>query len=68
MLQAANYIQVLEERQGLMVACLEEVAFKMGFLSEAQVRRAAERMASSDYGQYLLRMLDEPEPRDTSGA
>jgi glucose-1-phosphate thymidylyltransferase len=68
MLQAANYIQVLEERQGLMVACLEEVAFKMGFLSEAQVRRAAERMASSDYGQYLLRMLDDPDPRDPSGA
>ena len=65
MLQAANYIQVLEERQGLMVACLEEVGFKMGFLSEAEVRRAAERMASSDYGQYLLRMLDEPEPHDT---
>ena len=68
MLQAANYIQVLEERQGLMVACLEEVAFKMGFIDEAQVRRAAERMASSDYGQYLLRMLDDPDPRETKDA
>ena len=62
MLQAANYIQALEERQGLMVACLEEVAFKMGFIDEAQVRRAAERMVRSGYGEYLLRMLDEPEP------
>ena len=68
MLQAANYIQALEERQGLMVACLEEVAFKMGFLSEAEVRRAAERLKSSEYGQYLLRMLDDPEPRDTKDA
>ena len=68
MLQAANYIQVLEERQGLMVACLEEVAFKMGFIDEAQVRRAAERLASSDYGQYLLRMLDDPDPRETKDA
>jgi len=67
MLQAANYIQALEERQGLMVACLEEVAFNMGFIDASRVRAAAERMASSGYGQYLLRMLDEVEPRGTGG-
>jgi glucose-1-phosphate thymidylyltransferase len=59
MLQAANYIQALEERQGLMVACVEEVAFKMGFIDEARVREAAERMNTSGYGRYLLRMLEE---------
>ncbi|HXV75534.1 MAG TPA: glucose-1-phosphate thymidylyltransferase RfbA [Candidatus Polarisedimenticolaceae bacterium] len=59
MLQAANYIQAIEERQGLMVACIEEVAFKMGFIDADRVRRAAERMRKSGYGRYLLAMLDD---------
>ena len=59
LLQASNYIQAIEERQGLMVACLEEVAYKMGFLDATRVRETAEEMKSNSYGQYLLQMLDE---------
>jgi glucose-1-phosphate thymidylyltransferase len=59
LLQASNYIQTLEERQGLMVACVEEVAYTMGFIDAAQVRGAAEAMRGNAYGEYLLHMLDE---------
>jgi len=58
LLQAAHYIQVIEERQGLMVACLEEVAYHMGFIGAAEVRTAAARLERTEYGQYLHRMLD----------
>jgi glucose-1-phosphate thymidylyltransferase len=59
LLQAANFIQAIEERQGLKVACLEEVAYKMGFIDRAQLRRTAEGLKSSGYGEYLLQTLDE---------
>jgi len=59
LLQAANYIQAIEERQGLMVACVEEVAFKMGFIGADQVRESAEAMNKTGYGQYLLQLLEE---------
>jgi glucose-1-phosphate thymidylyltransferase len=63
LLQASNYIQAIEERQGLMVACLEEVAFKMGFVTAAQVRKLAEPLLGNPYGAYLLAMLaDEAGP------
>ena len=58
LLQASNFIQTLEERQGLAVACLEEIAMRMGYLSKAEVRERADSMASSSYGKYLLRVLD----------
>jgi glucose-1-phosphate thymidylyltransferase len=57
LLQASNFIQVIEERQGLMVACLEEIAFTMGYMTAADVRRIAEPMRRNAYGQYLLRLL-----------
>jgi len=57
-LQASTFIQAIEARQGLKVACPEEVAFRMGFVDAATVRRAGELMAKNDYGQYLLRMLE----------
>jgi glucose-1-phosphate thymidylyltransferase len=57
--QASSYIQAIEERQGLMVACIEEVAFKMGYIDAAQVARIAEPMKKNRYGEYLLRMLEE---------
>jgi len=59
LIQAANYIQAIEERQGLMVACLEEIAFRMGYISEADLRRLAQAMGTSAYGQYLSRVLDQ---------
>jgi len=58
LVQAANYIQAIEERQGLMVACLEEIAFRMGYIKAGDLRRLAAAMAASEYGQYLLRLLD----------
>ena len=58
LIQAANYIQAIEERQGLMVACLEEIAFRMGYIGEADLLRLARAMESSAYGQYLFRVLE----------
>jgi glucose-1-phosphate thymidylyltransferase len=57
--QASNYIQAIEERQGLMVACLEEIAFRMGYITAADLERLAKAMASSTYGQYLIRLLEQ---------
>ena len=61
LLHAANYIQAIEERQGWMVACPEEVAFEQGFIDERQVRAAAERLRNNEYGQYLRRLIEEPD-------
>jgi len=58
LIQASNYIQAIEERQGLMVACLEEIAYRMGYITGADLRRLACAMQSSAYGQYLFRVLD----------
>jgi glucose-1-phosphate thymidylyltransferase len=59
LLQASNFIQAIEQRQGLKVACPEEVAFKMGFIDRAQVSAIARGMKGNEYGQYLERMLEE---------
>jgi glucose-1-phosphate thymidylyltransferase len=59
LMQAANYIQAIEERQGLMVACLEEIAFRMGYITATDLERLAKSMASSMYGQYLFRILEQ---------
>lgn len=59
LLQAANMIHALEERQGLMVACLEEIAYKMEYITAKDLARLAEKMKGSGYGQYLLQMLEE---------
>jgi len=59
LLQASNFIQAIEERQGLKIACVEEVAWQMGFISADDVRRLAEPIRKSDYGAYLLRLIDE---------
>ena len=59
LLQAANFIQTLQERQGLRVACLEEVAFKMGFIDAVTVARLADRLGRGTYADYLRRMLAE---------
>ncbi len=59
LLQASNFIQAIEERQGLKVACLEEIALRMGYITRADVERLAAEMRSSGYGQYLLRVLQQ---------
>jgi glucose-1-phosphate thymidylyltransferase len=61
LLQAAMFIQTLETRQGLMVACLEEIAYRAGWIGAGDVERIAKPMRDNAYGQYLLRLLaDEP--------
>jgi glucose-1-phosphate thymidylyltransferase len=59
LLQAANYIQAIEERQGLMVACIEEIAYRMGYINAADLGRLARTMGSSAYGQYLNRLVEQ---------
>jgi glucose-1-phosphate thymidylyltransferase len=61
LLDASNFIHTIEERQGLMVACVEEIAFRMGYITEDAVLRIARPMKDNSYGQYLLRLV-EPEP------
>jgi len=61
LLQASTFIQAIEERQGLMVACIEEIAWRLGWISLDDVRRIAEPMKHNSYGQYLL-SLSEDEP------
>jgi glucose-1-phosphate thymidylyltransferase len=62
LLQASTFIQAIEQRQDLKVACLEEVAYKMGYIDREHLRGLAQPMASNEYGQYLLRVLEEEEP------
>jgi glucose-1-phosphate thymidylyltransferase len=57
LLQACNFIQTLQERQGLMVACLEEIAYTMGFIDRAQLEKLIEGQKKSSYGQYLQGLL-----------
>ncbi len=57
LLQAANFVQAVEERQGLMMACVEEIAYRMHYITGEEVERLAQPMQNNEYGQYLLRML-----------
>jgi len=57
MIDASNFIQTIEQRQGLKVACPEEIAYRKGFINAAQVEKLAQPLAKNGYGQYLLRML-----------
>ena len=59
LLEAAQFIATLEKRQGLKVACPEEVAYRKGYINAAQVEKLAEPLKKNTYGQYLLRMLKE---------
>ncbi len=58
LLDASNFIHTIEERQGLMVACVEEIAFRMGYITEDAVLRIARPMKDNAYGQYLLRLVE----------
>jgi glucose-1-phosphate thymidylyltransferase len=59
LLEASTFIQTIEKRQGLKVACLEEIAYRQGYIDAAQVRALAAKVGKSTYGEYLKRMLDE---------
>ena len=59
LMQASNFIQAIEERQGLMVACIEEIAYRMGYIGASKLSQLARAMETSAYGQYLFRLLDQ---------
>ena len=59
MLEAGSFIQTIEKRQGLKVACPEEIAYRMGFIDAAQVKVMAKKYAKNGYGQYLTQILNE---------
>ena len=60
LLQAGNFVQTVQERQGLMIACPEEVAFYLGFIDAGQLVRLAEPMSKNGYGQYLMTLVNRP--------
>ena len=66
LLQAANFVQTVEERQGMMISCPEEIAYRMGFINSDQLLRQAQRFSGNQYGAYLLRLLDEDFPFQNS--
>jgi glucose-1-phosphate thymidylyltransferase len=58
LIQASNYVQAVEERQGLMIACIEEIAFRMNYISAAQLSALAAAMGRSSYGDYLRQIVE----------
>jgi glucose-1-phosphate thymidylyltransferase len=62
LLEAAHFIETIERRQGLKIACVEEIAFRMGFISAAELEQLAAPLVKSGYGQYLLQVLRERTP------
>ncbi len=59
LLQAASFVQTIQARQGLKIACLEEIAYRMGYIGKEDVERLAEPLRKNEYGKYLLRMIQE---------
>ncbi|MEJ1239088.1 glucose-1-phosphate thymidylyltransferase RfbA [Chryseolinea sp. T2] len=59
LLSASNFVESIEERQGLKIACLEEIAFRKGYITKEQVKELAKPLAKNGYGQYLLKIISE---------
>ncbi|MEW6718218.1 MAG: glucose-1-phosphate thymidylyltransferase RfbA [Chloroflexota bacterium] len=62
LLQAANFIQAVEERQGMMISCPEEIAWRMGYIQDQELRSLALELNNNQYGRYLLRLLEGKNP------
>jgi len=58
LMQASQFVQVIEERQGLKIGCIEEVAYRMGYIDAAQLKKLAEPLVKSGYGKYLLGLIE----------
>ncbi|HPL81008.1 MAG TPA: glucose-1-phosphate thymidylyltransferase RfbA [Anaerolineaceae bacterium] len=58
LLQASNYVQAVEDRQGMMISCIEEIAFRMGFIDKEGLIACAQETISNNYGQYLMRLAN----------
>jgi len=59
LLQAGSFVQVVEDRQGMMISCPEEIAYRLGYISKEQLRKQANAMRGNEYGAYLLRLLED---------
>ena len=62
--EASIYVEVLEKRQGLKIACLEGIAYRQGWISEERMREIAKPMLKNQYGQYLLKVINEVKRND----
>jgi glucose-1-phosphate thymidylyltransferase len=58
-LQASNFVESIEERQGLKIACLEEIAYRKGYISKEQLTELAKPLLKNQYGQYLMRIMND---------
>ena len=63
MMQASEYVRVIEERQGLKIGCVEEIAWRAGWISDQELAELAAPLTKSGYGTYLARLIDNPHPR-----
>jgi len=59
LLEASSFIQTVEKRQGLKVACLEEISYRLGYITDEDLRKIADEMSKTEYGKYLLKTLEE---------
>ena len=59
MLRAAEFIETMQSRQGFFISCIEEIAWRRGFIDDAQLRRLGEELQKVDYGKYLLSLLED---------
>jgi glucose-1-phosphate thymidylyltransferase len=64
LLQAAEFVRTIQQRQGFQIACPEEIAYRLGYIDERALARLAEPLTKTEYGQYLRQVLDEQGPRD----
>ncbi len=64
--QASSYVQAVQDRQGLKIACLEEIAYRLGYIDESRVEQIATQMMKNQYGQYLMTVLQDTTPNGTA--
>lgn len=64
LLQAGEFVRTIQQRQGFQIACLEEIAYRLGYIDDQSLRNLADPLLKTEYGQYLLQVLDEQGPRD----
>jgi glucose-1-phosphate thymidylyltransferase len=62
--QASSFVQILEQRQGFKVACIEEIAYRKAYINAAQLRNLARPLANSSYGRYLMELLENSEEQE----
>ena len=66
--QASSFVQAIQERQGLKIACIEEIAFRKGYIDREKIRRLAQDMFKNEYGRYLMELISETENENNGTA